>query len=83
MAIPKNVWTLLIFITCGLLMGSVVNALLVGKVPHSFTNSVSVGIDPPFTMDLSFFRMDFGFLFQLNFLSLLGMLLSILLFKKV
>jgi len=82
-SIPKNTWTLLIFIICGLVIGSVLNTLLMGRVPHFVTESVSVGIDPPLRLDLNFFKMEFGFLFELNLLGIIGLFLSVLLFRKL
>lgn len=83
MAIPKNAWTLTIFIVCGLIIGSVINSLITGHVPHSLTRSVAVSVDPPMNLDLRFFRMEFGFIFELNLLSIMGMVLSVLLFRKL
>ncbi|NCO36638.1 MAG: hypothetical protein AUJ92_11790 [Armatimonadetes bacterium CG2_30_59_28] len=83
MPIAKNTWILVVFIVCGLVIGSVLNTLLSGRVPHFFTESVQVGIDPPMYLDLNFFKMEFGFLFELNLLGIIGLLLSVLLFRKL
>ena len=48
-----------------------------------FARSVSPGIDPPLTVNLILIKVTFGFLFKINLLAILGILLGVYLYKNI
>ena len=45
--------------------------------------SLSPGINPPLTVDLVLIKVTLGFLFKINLLTILGILLGIYLYKNI
>lgn len=84
----KSGWTLLGFIFIGGLLGGMLGEILTVFSPSEqiqtiFAKSVSPGIDPPLTVDLVLFKITFGFLFKINLLTILGILLGVYLYKNI
>ncbi len=84
----KSGWTLLGFIFIGGLLGGMLGEILTVFSPSEqiqtiFAKSLSPGIDPPLTVNLILIKVTLGFLFKINLLTILGILLGIYLYKNI
>ena len=80
----KNIWVLLLFILSGLVIGGLLGKLA-GNVSWLWWLSYEqeFGLDTPLVLDLSILKLTFGITFKINIASVIGMLLSIFIYKKV
>lgn len=80
----KNIWILLIFILSGLVVGGLIGELAT-KVNWLWwlSYSGSFGIDTPITLDLSILNLTFGLTFKINIASIIGLVVSIFIYKKI
>lgn len=80
----KNIWVLLVFILSGLVIGGLLGKLAAG-VPWLWWLSYSqeFGLESPIVLDLSVVKLTFGLMFEMNIASIIGMLLSIFIYKKI
>lgn len=80
----KNIWILLVFILSGLVIGG-----LIGEVTKNIewlwwlSYGQSFGLSTPLELDLSVIQITFGLMFKINVASILGMILAILVYRKV
>lgn len=79
---------LLLFIFIGGLLGSVLGEILQivspqGIVQSIFGEALSLGLDPPVTVNLVLLKFTLGFLVRINLLSVLGMLLGAYIYKHI
>ena len=80
----KNIWVLLVFILSGLVVGG-----LLGQLASNvdwlwwLSYSQSFGLQDPITLDLSVVTMTFALMFRISIASIIGMLLAILIYKKI
>ena len=84
----KPGWMLLAFILVGGLLGGMLGEILTVFSPSEpiqtiFARSLSLGIQPPFTVDLILIKVTLGFVFKMNLLTILGIFLGIYLYKHV
>ncbi len=84
----KSGWTLLGFIFIGGLLGGLLGEVLTVFSPSEpiqtiFAKALSPGIDPPLTVNLILIKVTLGFLFKINLLTILGILLGIYLYKNI
>ena len=84
----KSGWTFLGFILIGGLLGGMLGEILSVFSPSEpiqtiFAKALSPGIDPPLTVDLILIKITLGFLFKINLLTILGILLGIYLYKNI
>ncbi len=84
----KSPWVLVMFVLVGGLLGGVMGEILQVIAPHGtiqsiFATNVTPGIHPPLTVDLVLLKLTIGFLFKMNVLSFIGILLGIYLYKQV
>lgn len=78
----RSVWMLLLLILVGLVIGSFLGEVL-GQEFNFLNKGYKLGLNPPFTLDLSVVQLTFGFVIDVNVASVLGMLIAILIFKKL
>lgn len=83
----KSGWTLLGFILIGGLLGGMLGEILSVFSPSQqiqaiFAGSLTPGIDPPLTVNLVLIKVTLGFLFKVNLLTILGILLGVYLYKN-
>jgi len=86
--VKKSGWTLLGFIFIGGLLGGMLGEILAVFSPSEqiqtiFAKALSPGLDPPLTVDLVLLKVTLGFLFKVNLLTILGILLGIYLYKNI
>ena len=80
----KNVWILLVFILSGIEIGGLLGELA-SRVDWLWWLSYgqSFGVNTPITLDLSVIQITFGLMFKINISSIIGMILAILIYKKI
>ena len=80
----KNLWILILFILCGLVVGG-----LLGHLASSvdflwwLSYGQEFGISNPITLDLQVVTLTFGLMFKINIASIMGMILAIFIYRKV
>ena len=80
----KNIWILLVFLLAGLVIGGLLGKLASG-VPWLWWLSYEqeFGLESPIVLDLSVVTLTFGLMFKINVASIIGMILSIFIYKKI
>ncbi len=80
----KNIWILLIFILSGLVIGGLLGELA-GKVDFLWWLGYgqSFGLTSPIELDLNIVQISFALLFKINIASIIGMIIAILVYRKV
>ncbi len=80
----KKFWIFLIFLFSGIILGGLLGELA-GSV--SFLSWLaygkSFGLTEPLVLDLSVLQLSFKFLIQLNVASIVGMIISLLIYKAI
>ena len=80
----KNIWILILFILCGIVVGGLLGEL----ASHvSFLSWLSYGeefgLSSPIELDLSVIKITLGLMFKINIASIIGIVLSMLIYKKI
>ena len=80
----KNVWILLLFILCGLVLGGFLGELA-SKVDFLWWVSYGeeFGLSTPVTLDLNIIKLTIGCMFKINISSIIGLILAIYIYRKV
>ncbi len=80
----KNIWILLLFILSGLVVGGLLGELA-SKVDFLWWLGYgeSFGLTSPLELDLNIIKITFGLVFKINIASIVGMIISIFIYKKV
>jgi len=80
----KNIWILLVFILSGLVVGGLLGQLA-ANVDWLWWLSYSqtFGLQEPIVLDLSVVTITFALMFRISVASIIGMLLAILIYKKI
>jgi hypothetical protein len=80
----KNIWILLVFILSGLVIGGLLGEIA-GKVDFLWWLGYgqSFGLTEPIQLDLNIVQISFGLLFKINISSIIGMIIAILIYRKV
>jgi hypothetical protein len=80
----KNIGILVLFIFLGLLLGSLIGEILGDKfeILRFLKTSYSIGTPTPVTLDLKVFLLTIGMSIKINILSIFGVILAIILYKK-
>lgn len=80
----KNAWIVILFICAGLVIGG-----LLGEVASQvewlkwLSYGQSFGIDNPFVLDINILKLTFAFTLHINIASIIGLTISIFLYKKL
>ncbi|MDD3653847.1 MAG: DUF4321 domain-containing protein [Desulfotomaculaceae bacterium] len=77
----SSMWVLILLLLAGGLTGSAVGNALAPALPWLKATS-TIGLKP-FTLDLQFFSMTFGFTFNLSLLTAMGFFLGYIIYKRV
>ncbi len=80
----KNIWVLLIFILSGLVVGGLLGELA-SRVDFLWWLGYgsSFGLEQPLVLDLSIIKITFALVIKVNIASIIGILLAILIYRKV
>lgn len=80
----KNVWILLVFILAGLVIGG-----LLGQLAENIdflwwlSYGQSFGLSTPIQLDLNVIQITFGLMLKINIASIIGVIIAILIYRKV
>ena len=80
----KSTWIVLIFIYVGLVIGGLLGEVA-GQVEWLswLSYGQTFGIENPFVLDLNVFSLTFAFSMHINIASIIGLAISIFLYRKV
>ena len=80
----KNVWILIVFILCGIVVGGLLGELA-SNVDFLWWLSYGqeFGLASPITLDLHVITLTFGLMFKINIACIIGMILAIFIYRKV
>ena len=80
----KNIWVLMLFILSGLVIGGLLGNLA-GQVDFLWWLGYgeSFGLTTPIELNLSILQISFKCVFQINVASIIGLLIAILVYRKV
>jgi hypothetical protein len=80
----KNIWILILFILCGIVVGGLLGELASNV---SFLSWLSYeeefGLSTPIQLDLNVITLTFGLMFKINIASIIGIALAIFIYKKI
>ena len=80
----KNIWVLLVFLLAGLVIGGLLGKLASGvSWLWWLSYEQQFGLESPIVLDLSIIQLTFGLMFKINVASIIGMILSIFIYKKI
>ncbi len=80
----KNIWVLILFLLAGLVVGGLIGRLASGVSGLWWLSfGQSFGLESPLVLDLSIFKITFGLMIDINLASIIGMLLALLIYRKV
>ena len=80
----KNIWILLLFVFSGLVIGG-----LIGEVASNvnflwwLSYGQSFGLSTPLELNLNILTITFGLMFKINIASIIGLVVAIILYRKV
>lgn len=80
----KNIWVLLIFICCGLVIGG-----LLGQMASQvewlnwLSYGQTFGLSEPLVLELNVIKITFGLMLNINVASIIGMAIALLLYRKI
>lgn len=80
----KNIWILVLFILSGLVIGGLLGELA-GQVDFLWWLSYgqSFGLETPISLNLNIVEITFGLMFKINIASIIGLIIAILIYRKV
>ena len=80
----KNGLTFILILISGLVVGGLLGDTL-GNIPmlNWLNYGKQIGLNPPLSLDLSFFTLELGMTVKLNIAGIIGMLISIIVYKKI
>ncbi len=80
----KNIWILILFILSGLVIGGLLGELA-GQVDFLWWLSYgqSFGLETPISLNLNIVQITFGLMFKINIASIIGLIIAILIYRKV
>ena len=80
----KNVWILILFILCGIVVGGLLGELA-GQVDWLWWLSFGqqFGLEEPVVLNLNVVTITFALMFKINISSIIGMVLAIFIYKKI
>lgn len=84
MKAARKTFSLLLFIVLGALFGSIIGEILAGYIPSLkvLSSAYSIGTRTPFIIDLRVIALTFGMTINLNIMSIIGVIVSIILYRK-
>lgn len=77
----RNGWILLLILICGVVAGGFIGEILGNYIPI-LKYGYNLGVSPH-TYDLRVIKLTFGLTFNINMFSILGIIIAILVFRKM
>ncbi|HCJ57217.1 DUF4321 domain-containing protein [Lutispora sp.] len=77
----RNGWILLLILICGVVVGGFIGEILGNYIPI-LKYGYNLGVSPH-TYDLRVIKLTFGLTFNINMFSILGIIIAILVFRKM
>ena len=78
----KNAWTLFLMILCGIVLGGFIGMLAEGVPALSWLSyGQSFGLDEPIILNLGILVITFGLSIKITMASIIGVILSIILYR--
>lgn len=78
----KSFWILLVFIMAGLVIGGLIGELA-SKSIWWLGYAKEFGLTDPVSLDLSILKISFGFNIRINIASIIGIAISLLIYRKL
>lgn len=80
----KNIWILVLFILSGLVIGGLLGELA-GQVDFLWWLSYgqNFGLTSPIELNLNIVQITFGLMFKINIASIIGLIVAIVIYRKV
>lgn len=80
----KNIWILLVFLLSGLVIGGLLGEIAL-KVDwlEWLSYGQTFGLTTPMDLNLNVITITFGLMFKINVASIVGMILAIIIYRKV
>lgn len=80
----RNFWILVLFILSGLVIGGLLGEVA-GNVDFLWWLSYgqSFGLSSPLVLNLNILQLTFGLTFKINIASILGLIIAVLIYRKV
>ena len=80
----KNIWILILFILCGIVVGGLLGELASHVDFLSWLSyGEEFGLTTPIELNLNVIRVTFGLMFKINIASIIGIVLAIFIYKKI
>jgi len=77
----RNPWLLVLLILVGLVIGGVIGDIFQDSI-KILSYSKTIGLEPT-NLDLNIIKLSFGFLMKINLASVIGIIISILIFSRL
>lgn len=78
----RNPWVLVLLILFGIIIGGIIGDLL-GDQIQFLDKSYAIGLQEPIHLDLNVIELTFGLMFNINIASVIGFILSLVIFRKI
>lgn len=80
----KNVWILLVFICCGLVIGGLLGQLA-SQVPwlNWLSYGQTFGLSEPLVLELNVIKITFSLMLNINIASIIGMAVALILYRMI
>ncbi len=80
----KNIWILILFLLCGIVVGGLLGELASHVDFLSWlAYGQDFGLSTPIELDLNVIKLTFGLVFKINISSIIGIILAIFIYKKI
>ena len=80
----KNIWILILFILCGIVVGGLLGELASNVSFLSWLSYLEeFWLSTPIQLDLNVITLTFGLMFKINIASIIGIALAIFIYKKI
>ncbi len=83
-SVDKSGWTLLVILLCGIVLGGFLGYLCRNVSGLSWLSyGQTFGLSEPLVLDLGILVLTFGFTISINIASIIGIVIGIILYKKL
>ncbi len=78
----RSISLLLLLLIVGIVLGGIIGYLLSDKIPF-LSYSYAIGLKNPIHLDLNVIDLTFGLMIDVNVASVIGLLLALLIYKRL